>query len=120
MKIIKPEDFPIKMTFENINIMAYMSLILPPLLDFSMILPLLTYDEKIYIYNRASEIKEEKERKRRQSLTPEEQEEEKQSRARSLNEGPTVYRGNILQQEWDSMNLERIEKEKKEVQKIKK
>jgi hypothetical protein len=60
------------------------------------------------------EIENFKEKQRWESLTHEEQEEEKRSIERSLKEGPEVYRGNILQQEWDSIDLARIEKEKKQ------
>jgi hypothetical protein len=115
-RIIKPKDFPIKMNEKNIDVLAQMSLIFPPSIDFNMILPLLTFDEKINIYNRASKIKEEEEKQRCESLTLEEQEEETRKIEDSLKEGPNVFRGNILQQEWDSIDLARIEKEKKDKQ----
>ncbi|MDB0600397.1 hypothetical protein [Tenacibaculum maritimum] len=112
MKIIKPEDFPIKMTEENINIIANMKLMFPESLCYNEILPFLSFDDKILISNKVRDINEEKERERLNSLTPEEQAEEKRKIEKNLQEGPEVFKGNILQQEWDSMWLEEIEKEK--------
>lgn len=112
-KIIKPEDFPIEMNDENLNILARMSLTIPPLIEYNIILPYLNFDEKILIYERASEIQKEEEKQRWDSLTKEEQEEEKRKIEESLKEGPNVFRGNILQQEWDSIRLAEIEEEKK-------
>ena len=60
-----------------------------------------------------SQIQKIEEKQRWDSLSKEEQEEEKRKIESSLNEGPEVFRGNILQQEWDSIDLARIEKEKK-------
>jgi hypothetical protein len=112
-KIIRPEDFPIEMNIENIEILARMMIAFPPLQEWRDISDLLDYDERNIIRNRIKKIKEIEEKQRWKSLTHEEQEEEKRSIERSLKEGPEVFRGNILQQEWDSIDLARIEKEKK-------
>ena len=111
MKIIKLEDIPIEMTFENIDILAKMMSAFPPIQEWRDISSLITDENWILISCRVSEINEEKRKQRWESLTIEEQEKEKQSIERSLDEESSVYRGNILQQEWDSMNLERIERE---------
>ena len=112
-KIIRPEDFPIEMNRENIEILARMMIAFPPLQEWRDISDLLDYDERNIIRNRIKKIKEIEEKQRWESLTHEEQDEEKRSIERSLKEGPEVFRGNILQQEWDSIDLERIEKENK-------
>ncbi len=113
-KIIKPEDFPLEMNEKNIDILAKMSLELPPMVEYNIILPYLSFEDKILVYERASIIQQETEKKRWHSLTPEEQEEEKRKIEASLKEGPEVFRGNILQQEWDSIALARLAQEKKD------
>jgi len=115
-KTIKPEDFPIEMNEENLEILAKMSLIRPPSLDYNRLLPFLSHEEKILIYNKAHDIRLATEQQHWESLSPEEQAEEKRKTEESLKEGPGVHRGNILQQEWDSMALEEIERKKKEQQ----
>jgi hypothetical protein len=112
-KIIKVDDFPILLNDENIDILANMMMAFPPLQEWRDISDLLDYDERNIIRNRIKKIKEIEEKQRWESLTHEEQEEEKRKTESSLNEGPEVFRGNILQQEWDSIDLARIEKEKK-------
>ncbi|OIV42056.1 hypothetical protein [Flavobacterium johnsoniae] len=118
--IIKPEDFPIEMNEENIEILARMKLNYPPPIKFPpstewrAVLPLLSESDKILISNKINQIQKEIDKQRWESLTHEEQEEEKHSIEKSLKEGPEVYRGNILQQEWDSIDIEKKEKEKKE------
>jgi hypothetical protein len=112
-KIIKVQDFPIVMNKENVDILAEMMMAFPPLQEWRDISNLLDYDDRNLIRNRIREIKEIEEKRRWDSLTKEEQEEEKRKIEASLKEGPNVFRGNILQQEWDSIDLARIEKEKK-------
>jgi hypothetical protein len=73
----------------------------------------LSFDDQIKISQKVKELVAEEEKQRWDSLSKEEQEEEKRKIEASLNEGPEVFRGNILQQEWDSIDLARIEKEKK-------
>ena len=120
-KIIKPEDFPIEMNNENIEILAMMKLNYPPPIKYPppveynnlLQLDLLSFDDQIKISEKILEIQKIEEKQRWDSLSKEEQEEEKRKIESSLNEGPEVFRGNILQQEWDSIDLARIEKEKK-------
>lgn len=112
MKIIKLEDFPIEMTNENIDALAKMMEAFPPLGEWSKIAELITYEEKRLIWDRASEIQKEKEEERWNSLSKEEQEEERRKIEKSLQEGSEVFKGNILQQEWDSIRLSEIEKER--------
>ena len=120
-KIIKPEDFPIEMNSENIEILAMMKLNYPPPIKYPppveynnlLQLDLLSFDDQIKISEKILEIQKIEEKKRWDSLSKEKQEEEKRKIEASLNEGPEVFRGNILQQEWDSIDLARIEKEKK-------
>lgn len=121
-KIIKPEDFPIEINRENIEILAMMKLNYPPPIKYPppveynilLQLDLLSFDDQIKISEKIREIQKKEEKKRWDSLTKEEQEEEKRKIEASLNEGPEAFRGNILQQEWDSIDLARIEKEKKD------
>jgi hypothetical protein len=121
-KIIKPEDFPIEINRENIEILAMMKLNYPPPIKYPppieynilLQLDLLSFDDQIKISEKIREIQKKEEKKRWDSLTKEDQEEEKRKIEASLKEGPEVYRGNILQQEWDSIDLARIEKEKKD------
>ena len=113
-KVIKPEDFPIEMNEENLNTLAEMStqkIISDEWRE--IVFNILSDEEIILVNNKVSEIQRQNEKQRRESLTHEEQEEEKRSIERSLKEGPEVFRGNILQQEWDSIDIARIEKEKK-------
>ena len=113
-KVIKPEDFPIEMNDENLNTLAEMStqkIISDEWRE--IVFNILSDEEIILVNNKVSEIQRQNEKQRWKSLTHEEQEEEKRSIERSLKEGPEVFRGNILQQEWDSINIARIEKEKK-------
>jgi hypothetical protein len=98
-KIIKVDDFPILLNDENIDILANMMMAFPPLQEWRDISDLLDYDERNIIRNRIKKIKEIEEKQRWESLTHEEQEEEKRKTESSLNEGPEVFRGNILQQE---------------------
>jgi hypothetical protein len=119
-RIIRPEDFPLEVNEQNIDILARMQLNFPPPVKFPppieylelLHMDLLSFEDQIKIDQRVKEIKEEIEKQRWEVLTQEEQAEEKRSKERSLNEGPEVFRGNILQQEWDSIDLARIEKEK--------
>ena len=46
MKIIKPEDFPIEMTDENIDILAKMLDAIPPLKEWREISSLISYEER--------------------------------------------------------------------------
>jgi hypothetical protein len=113
-KVIKPEDFPIEMNEENLNTLAEMStqkIISDEWRE--IVFNILSDEEIILVNNKVSEIQRQNEKQRWESLTHEEQEEEKRSIERSLKEGPEVFRGNILQQEWDSIDIARIEKEKK-------
>lgn len=118
--IIKPEDFPIEMNKKNIDILAKMQLNYPPPVKYPppieylklLHMDLLSFDDQIKIDERVKEIKKEEEKQRWESLTLEEQEEETRKIEASLKEGSEIYRGNILQQEWDSIDLARIEKEK--------
>jgi hypothetical protein len=110
-RIIKPEDFPIEMNEENIEILARMKLnfpppiTYPPPLEWRMIVHLLSEDEKVMVSNKVREIRLQLEKEEWASRSPEEQAEEKRKTEESLKEGPGVYRGNILQQEWDSMYI---------------
>lgn len=113
MKIIKFEDFPISMTSENIEILAEMMIAMPPSEEWRKISDIISYEERNLIREKVKEIQAAKEQKRWESLTFEEQENEKRKIADSINEDKK-FRGNILQQEWDSIDFERIEKEKKE------
>jgi hypothetical protein len=120
-KVIKPEDFPIEMNKENIEILARMELNYPPPIKYPppveylklLQLDFLSFDDQIKISQKVKELVAEEEKQRWDSLSKEKQEEEKRKIEASLNEGPEVFRGNILQQEWDSIDLARIEKEKK-------
>ncbi len=118
-KKIKPEDFPIEINKENIDILARMKLNYPPPVKFPppmewrIIISFLSENDKTLVSNRVREIQIELEKQRWDSLSKEEQEEEKSSIEKNLKEESQVYRGNILQQEWDSINLARIEEEKK-------
>jgi len=114
-EIIRPEDFPIEMTVQNVEILANMMSHIPRSKEWRDITTLIT-DEQKDLIQETIEIKEEKKRKRWESLSPEEQAEEKRKIEASLKEGPGVYRGNILQQEWDSIELAKIEQQKKEQQ----
>ena len=101
-KVIKPEDFPIEMNEENLNTLAEMStqkIISDEWRE--IVFNILSDEEIILVNNKVSEIQRQNEKQRWESLTHEEQEEEKRSIERSLKEGPEVFRGNILQQEWD-------------------
>ena len=116
-KIIKPEDFPVEMSEENIDILARMALediISEEWREITF--NILTGDENIMVNNRMSEIQREKKQQGWASLSPEEHAEEKRKTEESLKEGAGIFRGNILQQEWDSMGLEEIEQQKKEQQ----
>jgi hypothetical protein len=114
-KMIKPEDFPIEMNEENLNALAEMSTQKIISDEWREIVFNILSDEEItLVNNKVCEIQKQKEKQRWESLTHEEQEEEKRSIERSLKEGLEVYRGNILQQEWDSIDLAKIEKEKKD------
>lgn len=113
-KVIKPEDFPIEMNEENLNTLAEMStqkIISDEWRE--IVFNILSDEEIILVNNKVSEIQRQNEKQRWESLTHEEQEEEKRSIEKSLKEGQEVFRGNILQQEWDSIDIARIEKEKK-------
>ena len=118
-RIIRPKEFPIEMNQENIEILAMMQLNFPPPIKYPppveylklLHLDLLSHDDQIKINGKVDKIKEEEKKLRWESLTKEEQEEEKGKIKKSLQEGPNVYRGNLLQQEWDSMNLEKIVRE---------
>ncbi len=120
--IIRPEDFPFEMNEQNIDILARMQLNFPPPVKFPppieylklLHMNLLSFEDQIKIDQKVKEIKEEIEIKRWEALTEKEKEQEKRSKERSLREGPEVFRGNILQQEWDSIDLARIEKKKRE------
>jgi hypothetical protein len=111
-KIIKPEDFPVEMNEENLEILAKMSLIRPPSLDYNRLLPLLSHGEKILLYNKARQIRIAAEEQRWNALSPEEQAEEKR-KAEDVDDDPKAFRGNLLQQELDSMALEEMERKKK-------
>lgn len=113
MRIIKFEDFPISMTSENIEILAEMMTAMPPSEEWRKISDVISYEERNLIRERVKEIQTAKEKKRWESLTLEEQENEKRNIEDSIDEDKE-FRGNILQQELDSIDLERIEKEKKE------
>lgn len=113
MKIIKPEDFPIELNAENIDILANMALediISDEWREITF--DILTDEQNTLVNNRISEIQRERSKQRWNSLTPEEQAEENRKMEKSLREGPEVFKGNILQQEWDSIRLSEIEKEK--------
>lgn len=117
MKIVRPEDFPIMMTSENIEILAEMMTAMPPSEEWRKISDIISYEERNLIRERVKEIQIAKEKKRWESLTLEEQENEKRNIEDSIDEDKE-FRGNILQQELDSIDLERIEKEKKEEIKV--
>ncbi|SMC39175.1 hypothetical protein [Cellulophaga tyrosinoxydans] len=106
MKIIKPEEFPIEMTLENINILANMAMQNIISDEWREItLNLLTDKQNILINNRICEIQEEQEKIRWNSLTLEEQEDEKRKLKKSYND-TTSFRGNILEQERHSIDIE--------------
>ena len=115
-EIIRPEDFPIEMSIRNVEILAHMMSHFPPLQEWRDIADLITYEQRNIIRDRIKEIKAIKEKQRWESLSPEEQAEEKRKTEESLKEGAGIFRGNILQQEWDSMELAKIEQQKKEQQ----
>jgi len=86
---------------------------MPPSIEWRLISDLITYDERCLIRERVKKIQEKKSKQRWNSLTAEEQADEKRKIEKSLQEGSEVFRGNILEQEWDSIRLSEIEKEKK-------
>lgn len=99
MKIIKPTDFPIEMNTENINILANMALVLPVLPEWRKIsLEILTDEQRVLVSNKVSELNDEKRQQRLNSLIVEELEENDQK--------DSTFRGNLLQQELDSIYLE--------------
>jgi 23S rRNA pseudoU1915 N3-methylase RlmH len=110
-KIIKPEEFPIEMNEGNIEILANMANENPVSIEWIECSKKLSDDEKFQVYEKRGELLKRQERERLNSLTQEEQEEEKKIEA-SMKEGPDVFRGNILQQEWDSIELARLAQEK--------
>lgn len=112
MKTIKFEDFPIIMTSENIEILAEMMTAMPPSEEWRKISDIISYEERNLIRERVKEIQAVKEKKRWESLTFEEQENEKRKIEDSIEED-RKFRGNILQQEWDSIDFEKNEKENK-------
>lgn len=75
---------------------------------------LLSFEDQIKFDKKATEIKAQIERTRWDSLTSDEQAEENGKIEASLKEGPEVFRGNILQQEWDSIELTKRAQEKKD------
>lgn len=107
MKIIKFEDFPISMTSDNIEILAKMMMAMPPSEEWKKISDIISYEERNLIRERIKKIQEVKEKKRWESLTLEEQENEKRKIQNSIDEDTTKFRGNILQQERDSIELEK-------------
>jgi hypothetical protein len=116
MRIINPEDFPISMTSENIEILAGMMMAMPPSEEWRKISDIISYEERNLIRERVKEIQEAKEKKRWESLTLEEQENEERKIESSIDEDAKKFRGNILQQEWDSIELEkRDEKDKQNI-----
>jgi hypothetical protein len=115
-KIIKPEDFPIEMNEENIDILAYMLSHFPPLKAWDDIDHLITYEQRNIIRDRIKEIKAIKEKKRWDALSLKEQAKEKRREKEHFDEDPKEFRGNLLQQERDSMALEEIERKKREQQ----
>jgi hypothetical protein len=104
MIIIKFEDFPIRMTSENIEILAEMMTAMPPSEEWRKISDIISYEERNLIRERVKEIQIAKEKKRWVSLTLEEEENEKRNIEDSIDEDKE-FRGNILQQEWDSNRL---------------
>ena len=106
MKIIKPKDFPIKMTAENINILAKMKLMFPQSLCYRDVIPFLSFEDKILISNRVRDIKNIKEREHWNALTPEEQAEEKRKIEESMKD-TTTFRGNLLEQERHAADMEK-------------
>lgn len=112
-KLIRPEDFPIEMSKENIEILANMALEETISDEWRKItFELLSDEENILVSNKISEIQKRREKQRWDSLTKKEQSEDKRKIEKSLKEGPEIFKGNILQQEWDSIELERLRKEK--------
>ena len=91
-KIIKPEDFPIEMNSENIEILAMMKLNYPPPIKYPppveynnlLQLDLLSFDDQIKISEKILEIQKIEEKKRWDSLSKEEQEEEKRKKQEQL------------------------------------
>ena len=113
MKIIKPEDFPIEMTDENITILAEMSLKEVISEEWREItFNKLTDEQNILVNNRICSIQDEKEKKRWNSLTIEEQVFEKKQIEESI-EDTKSFKGNILEQERHSIDLAREKKENK-------
>ena len=110
-KIIRPEDFPIEMNMINTEILTNM-FTANILEQWRNICDLLTYEQKKIIWDRDSERQEEKSKQRWDELTKEELELEKRKREISLQEDPKIFKGNILQQELDSIELEIQEREK--------
>ena len=117
-KIIKAKDLPKELTEEMIQILVEMAMEFPKkTFDWIEVSDILEERGQLDIILdivdvENKKIRTEKERQRWNSLSSEEQAEEKRKIEKSLQEGPEVFRGNILQQEWDSMRLEEIEKEK--------
>ncbi len=118
-KVIKAEDLPEELTEEIIEILVGMAMEFPKkTFDWIEVSDILEERDQLDIILdivdvKNKKIQEEKEQERWNSLTPDEQAEEKRKIEKSLRTGPEVFRGNILQQEWDSMHLAEIEKEKK-------
>lgn len=117
-KIIKAEDLPKELTEEIIEILVEMAMEFPKkTFDWIEVSDILEERGQLDIILdivdvENKKIRTEKEHQRWNSLSPEEQAEEKRKLEKSLQEGPEVFRGNILQQEWDSIHLSEIEKEK--------
>ncbi|OIV42058.1 hypothetical protein [Flavobacterium johnsoniae] len=114
MKMIKFEDFPISMTSENIEILAEMMMAMSPSEEWRKISDIISYEERNLIRERVKEIQMAKEKKRWESLTLEEQENEKRKMETSIDEDTKTFRGNILQQERDSIELEKRNDENKQ------
>jgi hypothetical protein len=60
MKIIKFEDFPISMTFENIEILAEMMTAMPLSEEWKKISDIISYEERNLIRERVKEIQTQK------------------------------------------------------------
>lgn len=111
MEMIKIEDFPIKMTSNNIEILAKMMMTMPPLEEWKKISDVISYEERNLIRERVKQIQTEEDKRRWESLTIEQQEEEARKFQKSFEEDSKSFRGNILQQQRDSIELERKEKD---------
>ncbi|ADV48435.1 hypothetical protein Celal_1114 [Cellulophaga algicola DSM 14237] len=95
MKIIKPEDFPIEMSSENIDILASMALEDVISEEWREItFNILTDEQNTLINNRISEIQREDSKQRWSSLSPKEQAEEKQKIEESMKDQSTFI-GNM-------------------------